>query len=187
MHVFFSGATRPGYGWVFPIDEHRANVGLGLLHGGGGQLAPLFHRFLRDPASPARPLLGDAPEIDGERTWPLALGWTTRRRAGGRALLAGDAASLIGPLTGAGIHSALRSGLMAAAAAGRALAEPDRRGAHLRAYERACLRRFRPPLDLERLGQRVVASRHGVDVLVAALSRSARLDALWTRVMFSLG
>lgn len=187
MRVFYSEETRPGYGWLFPIDRTHANVGVGVLRSDGHRLPGLFRRFLEDPGSPLLSLLGDGASLDSERTWPLALGWTGRRRAGGRALLAGDAASLVGPLTGAGIHSAIRSGFMAGRSAAAALATPEDRAFHLAAYERACARWFRPRLRFERLLQRGLAAPYGLSALSALFAASPQLDALWTRLLFSLG
>jgi geranylgeranyl reductase family protein len=187
MRVFYSEETRPGYGWLFPIDRTHANVGVGVLRSDGHALPALFRHFLEDPGSPLLNLLGDGASVDSERTWPLALGWTARRRAAGRALLAGDAASLVGPLTGAGIHSAIRSGLMAARSAAAALAAPASTAFHLAAYERDCARWFRPRLGLERLIQRGLAAPAGLGALSALFTASPRLDALWTHLLFSLG
>jgi geranylgeranyl reductase family protein len=187
MHVFYSRKTQPGYGWLFPIDGTHANVGVGVLRGGGEKLSGLFGRFLDDPESPLRNLLSDGAVVQRRRSWPLALGWTARRRAGGRTLLVGDAASLVGPLTGAGIHSALRSGLMAAAAAIAALEKPGSTAAQLAAYERACAAWFRPRLAVERGVQRALSTRHGLGALSSLFSASPQLDALWTRLLFSLG
>jgi geranylgeranyl reductase family protein len=187
MHVFYAPETRPGYGWLFPIDRTHANVGVGVLKSDGHRLPALFRRFLHDPGSPLSTLLGEGARISSERSWPLALGWTNRRRARGRALLVGDAASLVGPLTGAGIHSALRSGLMAARHAAAALESPVQAATHLAAYERACTRWFRPRLRLEGTVQRALASRHGLSGLSTLFSASSQLDALWTRLLFSLG
>jgi menaquinone-9 beta-reductase len=187
MHVFYAPETRPGYGWLFPIDQTHANVGVGILKSDEQRLPGLFRRFLHDRGSPLWGLLGDGARISSERSWPLALGWTRRRRARGRALLAGDAASLVGPLTGAGIHSALRSGLMAARHAAAAIESPADAAAHLAAYDRACSRWFRPRLRLERMVQRALASRHGLGALSTLFSASPELDVLWTRLLFSLG
>jgi flavin-dependent dehydrogenase len=186
MHVFYEAETRPGYGWLFPIDKTHANVGLGVLKG-EAPLPQLFRSFLHGERSPLRRLLSDEASISGERTWPLALGWTPRRRAGRRALLAGDAASLVGPLTGAGIHSALRSGSWAAAAGVAALRRPEERAALLHRYDQACSRWFRPRLGAERIGQRLLSRPGGPEALHGLLGLAPPLDSLWSRVLFSLG
>lgn len=114
----------PAYAWSFPIGDGTANVGIGAvaerLDGGRG----LLERWLR----------GVLPEADFDeasvRGCPLPL-WVERPRlAHGRVLLAGDAASLVNPLSGEGILTALRSGRLA----GEAAVDPERAG---RRYRRA--------------------------------------------------
>ncbi|WP_369140435.1 NAD(P)/FAD-dependent oxidoreductase [Modestobacter versicolor] len=121
----------PAYAWSFPLGDGRANVGYGELVSGGvtraGLLAglhgllpgvePVELRAHRLPLSTGRPRLPD-----------------------GRVLLAGDAQSLINPLTGEGIFYAVLSGALAGAASvhGAQAGQVHRRllrrrlGAHLR-------------------------------------------------------
>jgi geranylgeranyl reductase family protein len=100
----------PAYAWSFPLGDGRANVGYGELVSGGvnreGLLAGL-ERLL--------PGVG-ATELKAHRL-PLSTG--RPRQPDGRVLLAGDAASLINPLTGEGIFYAVLSGALAGAAAVR--------------------------------------------------------------------
>ena len=80
----------------------------------------------------------DGPPLDAVAgAWPV--GHRVRRRAGRRWLLVGDAAGFLDPFTGEGLHRALVSAELAAAAI-RARAR-GRAGA-FDAYERAMTRRF---------------------------------------------
>ncbi|SCX40414.1 geranylgeranyl reductase family [Klenkia marina] len=100
----------PAYAWSFPIGDGRANVGYGELVSAGATRAGLvegLHRLLP----------GVAPE--GLRAHRLPLSTGRPRQPDGRVLLAGDAASLINPLTGEGIFYAVLSGALAGAAAAR--------------------------------------------------------------------
>ncbi|WP_448625890.1 NAD(P)/FAD-dependent oxidoreductase [Geodermatophilus sp. URMC 64] len=121
----------PAYAWSFPIGDGRANVGYGELVSGGATRQGLLdglHRLLPD----AEPVQLRAHRL------PLSTG--RPRQPDGRVLLAGDAASLINPLTGEGIFYAVLSGALAGEAAahgadaGRVLRTALRRrlGAHLR-------------------------------------------------------
>jgi flavin-dependent dehydrogenase len=100
----------PAYAWSFPLGDGRANVGYGELVSSrvtrGGLLAGL-ERLLPGV---------DAAELKAHRL-PLSTG--RPRQPDGRVLLAGDAASLINPLTGEGIFYAVLSGALAGAAAVR--------------------------------------------------------------------
>ena len=100
------------YAWRFPSDDGRANVGYGHLLRKGetsnrNALVASMHRLLPG-------LDVDEPTMRAAR---LPLSTTRQPVANGRVLLAGDAASLVNPLTGEGIYYAIHSGLLAGAAA----------------------------------------------------------------------
>lgn len=98
----------PAYAWSFPIGDGRANVGYGELVSGGVNREGLVVGL-------GRLLPGvRASELRAHRL-PLSTG--RPRQPDGRVLLAGDAASLINPLTGEGIFYAVLSGSLAGAAA----------------------------------------------------------------------
>jgi len=121
----------PAYAWSFPLGDGRANLGYGELVSGGTTRAELV-------AGLARLLPGTRPEHLRAHRLPLSTG--RPRQPDGRVLLAGDAASLINPLTGEGIFYAVLSGALA----GRAAAHGADAGAVLRTSLRRRLgRHFR--------------------------------------------
>jgi geranylgeranyl reductase family protein len=98
----------PAYAWSFPLGDGRSNVGYGELVSGGVSRAGLL-------AGLDRLLPGVAAEHLRAHRLPLSTG--RPHQPDGRVLLAGDAASLINPLTGEGIFYAVLSGALAGAAA----------------------------------------------------------------------
>ncbi len=111
QHIGWVPEGWPAYVWWFATGTGLANVGYGLLRSRfDGDRAEL-HRRLRAllPGSTADPATLRAHHL------PLS---TSRPEPGqGRVLLAGDAASLVNPLSGEGIYYALASGRLAAEAA----------------------------------------------------------------------
>jgi geranylgeranyl reductase family protein len=184
MHFFVMGSGQ-GYGWVFPLPDGGANVGLGLVadEPGAERLGALLDRFLRDPASPAYPLLATATPLGAARSWPLAFGWRGTPLSAAGVLLVGDAGSLVSPLSGSGIHSALASGISAGRVAAHALRSGDTSARALRAHDRHCHRllgrrlqlegwaqsRLRDPAAFDRFGQLVARIPGGQRALAPLL------------------
>lgn len=121
--IAFSRGRWPAYAWSFPVGDGRANVGYGelLTHRGGGRgptRAQLFERL--DELLP-----GAAEGGTAWRGHHLPLSTARPRQPDGRVLLAGDAMSLVNPMTGEGIYYAVLSGVLAGRAAGMALGRGD--------------------------------------------------------------
>jgi geranylgeranyl reductase family protein len=131
--LYYDRSVSPGYGWIFPVDERRANVGICLderkLARGGGDLRALLGRWLRENRY-ARELLEQPVELDDVRGGIIPSG--RRRRANGRILLVGDAAGVADPFTAEGIAEAMHSGRIAA----EALTGTSTVGAAAERYER---------------------------------------------------
>lgn len=113
--IFLSPDYRGGYAWLFPKGD-VANIGLGVEPRDRRRLKPLLERLhtrlVEDNRVGSRVLglTGGAIPVGGILPAAGAIGPRT-------SLLAGDAAGLANPVTGAGIASAVLSGRMAGAAA----------------------------------------------------------------------
>lgn len=113
---FDLSASNGGYIWYFPFDERRANVGIG----GAAAALPWQKRLLDDVA--ARGLEIEERETGGGAFLP-ARAFLSCAVAPGY-LAVGDAACCVGPLDGAGIHSSMLSGHLAALRCAEAIAAP---------------------------------------------------------------
>lgn len=135
LQAWFGAQRRPSYSWLFTTGEGPANIGYitfdGSLQPRRGTLVAAIREQFAD-------LDIDAATLQAHQL-PLS---TCRPPPGrGRVLLAGDAASLINPLTGEGIHTALLSGALAGQAAIRQADDPA--PAYSRALGRRLARHFR--------------------------------------------
>jgi geranylgeranyl reductase family protein len=100
------GVVRGGYGWVFPKGDH-ANLGVGGWHGEGPRLRAHLDRLARaHGVDPTR-----LTDVRGHR---LPMRRLASPAARGRALLVGDAAGLVDPLSGDGMYEAFVSARLAA-------------------------------------------------------------------------
>ena len=100
------GVVPGGYGWVFPKGDH-ANVGVGGWLDEGPHLRAHLDRLAREHGVDPSVLTG----VRGHRLPMRRLGAAAVR---GRALLVGDAAGLVDPLSGDGIYEAFVSASLAA-------------------------------------------------------------------------
>jgi menaquinone-9 beta-reductase len=118
LWVMFERDLLPGYAWVFPLPDSRANVGYGVLRAdgrSGRELKDLWPDLLARPV--LRDVLGpDARPSEPVRAWPIPARYAPERLAQGRVLFAGDAAGVVDPMTGEGIAQALETGMLAAEA-----------------------------------------------------------------------
>ena len=110
--ITFSSHLWPAYAWSFPLGEGRANVGYGEVLRPG---RPLQRRELLARLDELLP--GAGVDATGWRAHHLPLSSGRPAQPDGRVLLAGDALSLINPLTGEGIYYAVLSGALAGRAA----------------------------------------------------------------------
>ncbi len=97
-----------GYGWVFPKGDH-VNVGVGAWQEEGPRIREHLARVCE-----AHGL--DASQLDGLRGHRLPLRRPETRVANDRALLVGDAAGLIDPVSGDGMYECFVSSRLAAEA-----------------------------------------------------------------------
>ena len=133
------GWLAGGYGWVFPKGDHL-NVGVGAWKYAAFTLRPKLAELCRRYGF-------DAGALENLRGHHLPARVPGSSIARGPVAVVGDAAGLIDPLTGEGIHMAFMSGRMAARAALRLLAgETD----DLSLYQRAVDRRLQPELTASR-------------------------------------
>ena len=117
----------PGYAWIFPLGEGKANLGLGMrldkFRDSTRTLEELVDVFLEMPTIKKR--LHRGGDLKDISVWQLNFGSQNMKRAYDGAMLIGDAAGLINPLTGGGIHNGLQSAMIAADVINQALTEDD--------------------------------------------------------------
>jgi len=179
----------PGYGWVFPLPEGGANVGVGTLTEGGADehLRSLYERFVSDPASPAAAWLRNASPTGRARSWPLDLGPRPRRLIADGLLVAGEAGSLVGPLTGAGIAFALETGARAGEVLANVLPDDEPVADRLRPYARFVSRRCLPWLRGEGVAQRWLGDPGHLQGLVRTVRPLPPTGLLGARLLLHLG
>jgi geranylgeranyl reductase family protein len=176
--VLFEEDLLPGYAWVFPLPDGRANVGFGVLRGPGitgKHLKALWPDLLARPA--VRSVLGPRAEPeDTHRAWPIPAAFDATRLTTDRVLFTGDAAGVVDPMTGEGIAQALETGVLA----GEAIARGGGAARVARRYRRSVETTLGRDLRFAELLQRVLRRPLGARAAI----RAADLTP-WTRRNFA--
>jgi menaquinone-9 beta-reductase len=168
--ITFAERGWPAYAWSFPLGDGTANVGYGEVVTAGRSLgrADLLARL--DLLLP-----GAGAHATDWRAHHLPLSSGRPRQPDGRVLLAGDALSLVNPLTGEGIYYAILSGALAGQAAVDRAAEDDPGRAYRSALQRELGRHLRHTTVVARLARHRAVVEAGV---AAARRRQSVFDDL---------
>jgi flavin-dependent dehydrogenase len=139
------GRDWPAYAWEFPLGDGYSNVGYGeVLRYGKHLTRALLLERLEELMPGATARAGDW------RAARIPLSTQRPRQPDGRVLLAGDAASLVNPMSGEGIWYAVKSGMLA----GQAVAHGAAAGVWYRdQLDRAFGRHLRHANFMARVGQ----------------------------------
>ncbi|HEY7465724.1 MAG TPA: geranylgeranyl reductase family protein [Dehalococcoidia bacterium] len=164
------GSVPGGYGWSFPKADHF-NVGCGGWHSQGSKLRTHLASLRGHYGLQSAPMLN----VRGHHLPTRDEGAPIVR---GRALLVGDAAGLVDPMSGEGIYSAFVSGHLAAA---RLLRFLDGADSDLFPYEAAIEREIMTDIRAARLLRDAVYYAPGPCYFV--LRRSVRVREMLCQLM----
>ena len=135
----------PGYFWIFPLANGRANIGFGMVSKEIQQRKINLTTSLKDIIE-TTPILKEKfadAQLEGKILgFGLPLGSRKTPLCGDGFILCGDAGSLIDPLQGHGIDKAMWSGHLAAKQAVASFEKQRFDAAFLKEYERAVYERF---------------------------------------------
>ena len=124
IELFFIDGVLPGYLWIFPMANGRANVGLGILSSDLNKGRKHPNAMLTDAIvknASIAPRFKNAT-LDGRMGgWAIPLGSHKKKCFGDGWVLVGDAASLVDPFSGEGMGNSLCSGKYAAVTIGEAV------------------------------------------------------------------
>jgi menaquinone-9 beta-reductase len=178
LEVYFPKDYPLGYFWIFPLPNGAANVGFGMtsevISKKKVNLRVSFADLLKkDPY--LAPRFKNAIPLEKAQGWGLPLASKRRKNYGDRYLLAGDAGSLINPLTGEGIGTAMLSGYIAANFIQKALEKQDFTENAFRAFHRETHKRMKKEI----FGFQVVSNplaQFGFNQIIKAAIKYSRSD-----------
>lgn len=112
---YLDARVMPGYGWIFPLGDGRANVGIGSMPSLWATKRPMPTLLKEFVEARAKEGLMRNSELDGPiKGFPLRIDFPAHRIAGANWVMVGEVTGLVNPVTGEGIDLALESALLAA-------------------------------------------------------------------------
>jgi geranylgeranyl reductase family protein len=156
IELHFLKDFLPGYFWIFPLPDGRANVGAGMRSDVIAKKRVNLKKALVEciNTTPAlRERFAQANRLDEIKGFGLPLGSKQKKLSTDRLLLVGDAASLIDPFTGEGIGNALASGETASQWILKALETNTYEAKFLKGYDKAIYQRLGKELKLSKTMQ----------------------------------
>ncbi len=182
IELHFVNEVIPGYFWIFPMADGRANVGIGMLSAyvkkNDVKLKEVMAACIASPKFAER--FKDAQPMEKMHGWGLPLGSKPRPLSGDGWMLVGDAASLIDPFSGEGIGNAMIAGEFAAKHTVLALADGGEATAErLAGYDKDVMDYLGNELRLSHTLQKIGRWKWLVNFIIAQASRKpALIDAI---------
>jgi len=119
IHLWFGNEVAPrGYVWVFPKDEDRANVGIGIASDHPQTAKYYLDKWLKENKVPMRKIL----EVN---VGVVPVGGFVKELAKGNVVVVGDAARQVNPMHGGGMAEAMEAGTIASKWIVKALEEEN--------------------------------------------------------------
>ncbi len=179
----FDGVPLPGYGWLFPLSDNTANVGALLFGRARRTTYEVLQEFLRH--APIVEMVGDGQVMLPVKSYPLRTDFHKSRIRRSRLLLIGEAAGLVNPLSGEGIHYALESGVLAGESLRDCFDRGDFSEQALSQYERRLRARYQRVFVLASWMRRIYMRESLLDGLGRACARWPDLAQLLVDILLT--
>jgi len=112
IELHYVKEVNPGYFWLFPAGDGRANIGIGLSKSDMKKENRTLRQIMDEVTQTEyfKERFANAKQLERPVGWNLPLGSIHRKNHGNGFMLLGDAAGLVDPFTGEGIGNAMVSG-----------------------------------------------------------------------------
>ncbi|MEX1094004.1 MAG: geranylgeranyl reductase family protein [Acidimicrobiia bacterium] len=182
----FQEELNPGYGWVFPLRDGRANIGVFMVAANRKKLGLKTTDLLRSFVGQLEAGGYRVSDLTSARTYLLPYTPGLPTLAYERAALIGDAASMINPWSGEGIFYGMEAGRLLAAETAEDLrsGEDAALGTGLQRFEDRFRRRFSQHLKTCHLAHRVTRSKRISAGILRVAKRERRVFDYLVSLMF---
>ncbi len=179
IELHFFKDILPGYLWIFPLPDNKANVGIGMLSSAVSKKKVNLKTTLQDLIKTHPNLIErfkDARPLETIKGYGLPLGSKKRNISGERFLLTGDAAALIDPFSGEGIANAIRSGRVAAEHVMNCFKENNFSAAYNKAYDKEIYHRMWNEFKVSTTLQKITNYPRLFNFVINRINNSKRLQ-----------
>ncbi|MDC0480091.1 geranylgeranyl reductase family protein [Candidatus Marinimicrobia bacterium] len=137
IELHYLKEVNPGYFWLFPAGNGKANIGVGLSKSDMKKERRTLRQIMDEitQSDYFKERFSDAVQLEKPVGWNLPVGSKHRKNHGNGFLLLGDAAGLIDPFTGEGIGNAMVSGKYAMEIAAKSKVSGDYSESALAEYD----------------------------------------------------
>ena len=165
VEMVFDKMVSPFYGWLFPENDGRVNIGICYEHKGDEKenARELFQRFL-DKHYAHR--LSNSKQIGDWKGHPIVYSYEIEKLYSPGRIVIGEAGRMTHPATAEGISQGMRTGIMAAEALSDILANRVGEAEAFAKYQAACKRSFWISFNAAKIFRKVIDSSL-IDNLVA--------------------
>jgi len=147
VEIYQSNSLVPGFfGWIIPIDEKRAKVGLGVTNPPAGKMLENLinkHPIIKQKLSSAK--------IEKRMSGAIPIGSYIKRTYADNVLVVGDAAGQTKPTTGGGVIFGGLAAKIAGDVSSQAIKNEDFSSKFLSEYEKRWRKEFRKNLNVMKL------------------------------------
>ncbi|MHA1550811.1 MAG: NAD(P)/FAD-dependent oxidoreductase [Candidatus Heimdallarchaeaceae archaeon] len=147
VEIYQSNSLVPGFfGWIIPIDENRAKVGLGVTNPPASKMLENLinkHPILKQKLSSAK--------IEKRMSGAIPIGSYIKKTYADNVLVVGDAAGQTKPTTGGGVIFGGLAAIIAGDVSSQAIKNEDFSSKFLSEYEKRWKKEFRKNLDVMKL------------------------------------
>lgn len=182
-NIFFSDRLPKGYGWVFPLSDSSANVGIGTLGAGNVKvdLKGAFTDFVTSAKSPVA--LSKANFEEQKQGSVMRMNFDKRPLHLPGVAFVGDAAGLVSPINGEGIAHALESAEILAEALEGNFTDAGAIDKGLRGYKLKMDKQYKAYFRWGRFLSRLLAGPERLDKLIEKAQQDSRLAHALTGVL----
>ena len=182
----YSDDLTPGYGWVFPLGDGTANIGLGLVLSEWRKTKPSLQDMLASHTKYLHSKGIRISNIKEDRVYTLPGGHIPKISQNRMALI-GDAASMINPLSGEGIMYALKAADMLAESIAFPLSQMNLKNTDLGRYEKLFKQDIMPHFRSCYIARNSLAVEPIAKAILGGAKQDEEIRAAGVELMFGEG